>query len=172
MLLGAGSVSSDGGDGRAGNVMIGAGNSVSSEGGSMSLSAGSGQEEGGSLAFHGGASSAGASGAVEVSSSDADAGSGRVAVRTGSSSTTSGNVELSTGAAAGLVHQVAGIGQGIAILRLGRQVDVGGGAGNPAGSNDPYIGFDELDHVVNDITGLDVPAGRTDVDSDGVIAFR
>jgi len=78
---------------------------------------------------------------------------------------------IASRAAGGLVHEIASIWQREAMFFLGGEINIGGGAGDPACPHNPNLRFYKFDHVINDIARFDVPPWRTDVKGDGVIAI-
>ena len=70
------------------------------------------------------------------------------------------------------MNQESGIGQSIAMLFFRRQIDVGSDAADPTRADYAHHGLDELNHVVNGVTGLHMATGRANVQSNGVVGFK
>lgn len=66
---------------------------------------------------------------------------------------------IATKATCRLMNQKAGIWQAKAIFALCCQIDVRSDAAYPTGADTTHDGFDELDHVIDDISRFHVPAG-------------
>ena len=70
------------------------------------------------------------------------------------------------------MNQESSVGQCVAMLLVGRKVNVGSDTTDPTSANDSYRRLNELNHVVNGIAGLHMATGRANVQGDRVVGFE